>query len=535
MSLFPASPLARPILLCGLAVSLTAPALAQKTSAKTSAKSADRPAVPAPRVYEQYEVQIQPEYAEGQYALQQYLLTKVQRPPTVQSGQVRGLVQISATVQPDGRLTDAFVLRGLSAECNAEALRLVKAMPRWRPARRSNEAVAARVLLPVMFEPAPKPQRSVTVKGNSEAVELSGLGDPVVVEVVENKVYTYVEQMPVFPGGQEGLISYIQASLRYPAEAVEKKVEGRVFVKFTVEPSGRAINPEIIKGLGAGCDEEVLRVIRALPPFEPGKQNGRTVSVSYTVPVTFSLQTTPGAPGVAIPPVPSLPKPEDKVYTYVEQMPRLAGTTDATIASALQAAVVLPKEVAQGTTEGRVYVSFVVGREGQVEEARVVRSLSPACDAAALAAVAKLPRLEPGRQNGQAVRVQTTQLVQLYSPTHVFEPREAATQATFAGGGMALRQYFTTKLREPKVLAKENLRGAVEVRFVVLPDGKIGAAEVVRPLCRSCDEEALRLVRSMPTWTPAHDASGQAIAVRQSVIIPMPAPELSRKPGTIQD
>lgn len=506
-------------------VGLAVPVAAQKPATKPAITKPAPGKTATPRVYEPHEVDLQPEYAEGQYKLRQYLKTQLQLPAAVRAGRLQGAVQVAATVQPDGRLTDVFVVRGLSVECNAEALRLVKAMPRWQPARRGNEAVPVRTMLAVSFEP---PQSKANVQGSDDLVELRPAAGE---DVVTDKVYMYVEQMPVFPGGQTGLIDYIQASLRYPAEAVKQQVEGKVFVKFVVATDGRVTKPEIQKGLGTGCDEEVLRVIRTLPPFEPGKQNGRQVQVSYTVPVTFSLQTTPGAPGVAIPPLPTLPKPEDKIYTYVEQMPALAGTTEATIASALQAAVVLPAEVMKGDKEGRVYLSFVVNRDGQTEEAKVLRGLCTACDAAALAAVAKLPRLEPGRQNGQLVRVQLTHTVQMFGPNHVFEPREAVTQASFNGGGVALRQYFTEKLKEPKVLVQEQLRGAVEVRFVVQADGKIGAAEVVRPLCRSCDEEALRLVRAMPAWAPARDASGQPIAVRQQVLIPMPAPELPRKAG----
>ncbi|MDU0370767.1 TonB family protein [Hymenobacter endophyticus] len=477
---------------------------------------------PTPRIYSLYEVQTRPEYAEGEYALRQYLRSQLRQPAAVKAGKERGTVTVYFIVQPDGRLTDAFIAQGLSAASNAEALRLVQAMPRWRPARYQDKPVPVQYPISILFEP---PVQTVP--------DLSGLQNErrVVEEVLENKIYTYVEQMPVFPGGQEYLVKYVQASLRYPAAAVANKVEGRVFVRFVVQPTGQVDNVEVIKGLSAGCDEEAARVIKALPPFEPGKQNGRLVAVSYTLPVTFSLESTPGAPGVAIPPLPTLPKPEDKVYTYVEQMPALAGTTEATIASALQAAVVLPREVVKGDKEGRVYLSFVVNQDGQTEDAKILRGLCTTCDAAALAAVAKLPRLEPGKQNGEAVRVQLTHTVQMFGPNHVFEPREAVTQASFNGGGVALRQYFTEKLKEPKVLAQEQLRGAVEVRFVVQADGKIGATEVVRPLCRSCDEEALRLVRAMPTWTPARDASGQPIAVRQAVLIPMPAPELPRKAG----
>lgn len=514
----------RVLLVAGL-TGLAAPAVqAQKTIKKPTTST---PA-PVPRIYSLYEVQTRPEYTEGEYALRQYLLTQLRRPAAVKAGTERGTVVVNFVVQPDGRLTDAFIARGLSAASNAEALRLVQAMPRWRPARYQDKPVPVQYQVAVQFEPPTQPKPMA-----QSAPDLSGLQGEgrVVEEVAENKVYTYVEQMPVFPGGQEYLVKYVQASLRYPAPAVANKVEGKVFVRFVVQPTGQVANVEVIKGLGAGCDEEAVRVIKALPPFEPGKQNGRLVAVSYTLPVTFSLETTPGAPGVTIPPLPTLPKPEDKIYTYAEQMPAIAGTTEVTIASALQAAVVLPTEVVKGDTEGRVYLSFVVNRDGQTDEAKVLRGLCPACDAAALAAVAKLPRLEPGKQNGKPVRVQLTHTVQMVSPNHVFEPREAATQASFNGGGVALRQYFTEKLKEPKVLAQENLRGTVEVRFVVQADGKIGAAEVVRPLCRSCDEEALRLVRSMPTWAPARDAAGQPIAVRQQVLIPMPAPELPRKAG----
>lgn len=515
-----------------LAACITGAVVPAAQAQKSVSKSV--PAVkPTPkRIYSLYEVQTKPEYVQGEYALRQYLLTQLRRPAAVKAGKERGTVIVSFVVQPDGRLTDAYVARGLSAASNTEALRLVQAMPRWRPARYQDKAVAVQYQLSVPFEPPVQPAATV-----QNAPDLSGLeGDSrPVEEVVANKVYTYVEQMPVFPGGMPGLSNYLQASLRYPAEAARQQVEGRVFVKFVVGTDGRVVQPEIVKGIGAGCDEEVLRVVRALPLFEPGKQNGRLVQVYYTVPVTFSLQATPGAPGVAIPPPPTLPKPEDKVYTYVEQMPRLAGTTEATIASALQAALVLPAEVVKGDKEGRVFVSFIVGLDGRAEDAKILRSLSPACDAAALAAVAKLPQLEPGKQNGKTVRVQLTQAMHLFSPSHVFEPREAATQARFKGGDEALQQYFSQQLKEPKVLARENLRGAVEVRFVVQADGKIGAVEVVRPLCRSCDEEALRLVRTLPAWTPARDITGQPIAVRQSVLIPMPAPERRNTPGTILD
>lgn len=127
----------------------------------------------------------------------------------------------------------------------------------------------------------------------TSAPDLSGLGEEsstVPAEIEPDKVYTYVEQMPQPPGGMAGLMQYINKNLRYPAAARRSAVEGKVFVRFVVRPDGRLNDFEVIKGLGAGCDEEAVRIFRQMPAWAPGKQNGRLVSVSFTVPVTFVLQ-----------------------------------------------------------------------------------------------------------------------------------------------------------------------------------------------------------------------------------------------------
>ncbi|QNH62033.1 TonB family protein [Hymenobacter sediminicola] len=515
----------RHVLLTGLLATLPLlPVSAQKRPAtKAPTKTAIKPVATPETVYELYQVQIKPEYAEGQYAFQQYL--KSARLPTdVQDGRIQGVVLVGFVVRPDGRLTDTYVARGLSAATNAEALRLVQAMSRWRPGRREDKPVATRYSLSVVFQ---KPV-------SETAPDLSGLSsnDRVVEEVGEPKIYTYVEQMPQYPGGMEAMQKYLRENLRYPTQARTDQVEGKVFVSFVIPADGKPTNTKILKGIGAGCDEEALRLIKNMPAWAPGKQNGRVVMVSYTVPITFRLTTSSDLmplPGATDAPTP--PAVEDKIYTYVEQMPTLGGSVSG-VSQALQAALQLPAEVREGRTEGQVYVNFVVRPDGRVSDEKVVRGLSDACNAAALAAVRALPRFEPGKQNGRVVSVQLTVPVLLYGPNHVFEGGQVATQASFPGGGTALREYLTDKLKEPKVLKQENLRGAVEVRFVVQADGRIGATEIVRPLCRSCDEEALRLVRDMPRWTPARNAAGQPVSVRQQVIIPMPAVPVAPRGST---
>jgi periplasmic protein TonB len=102
-------------------------------------------------------------------------------------------------------------------------------------------------------------------------------------------VFLAVEQQPEFPGGESALIAYIAKNTKYPAIARENNIEGRVFISFVVEKDGNISDVKVIRGIGGGCDEEAKRVIKSLPKFSPGKQNGRPVRVQFNVPVNFKL------------------------------------------------------------------------------------------------------------------------------------------------------------------------------------------------------------------------------------------------------
>ncbi len=104
------------------------------------------------------------------------------------------------------------------------------------------------------------------------------------------RVYEKAEQMPEFPGGEMELKKFVGRNLRYTAPALRKRIEGEVYVKFIIDETGRVINPAVQKGIGYGCDEEAIRVIKTLPQFTPGKQNGKPVAVYYTVPVKFAIK-----------------------------------------------------------------------------------------------------------------------------------------------------------------------------------------------------------------------------------------------------
>ena len=101
----------------------------------------------------------------------------------------------------------------------------------------------------------------------------------------------YVEQMPEFPGGQTELIKYLQKNLRYPAAARENGIEGKVVLQFVVDETGNISDIQTVRDIGGGCAEEAIRVVKSMPPWKPGKQNGNAVKVYFKLPVTFKLGT----------------------------------------------------------------------------------------------------------------------------------------------------------------------------------------------------------------------------------------------------
>ena len=98
------------------------------------------------------------------------------------------------------------------------------------------------------------------------------------------------DEMPEFPGGMPSLLKFIATSIRYPVVAQENGVKGKVIITFVIDKSGDVTNVRVFRGIDPSLDAEALRVVKTLPRWKPGKQNGRTVKVNYNVPINFVLQ-----------------------------------------------------------------------------------------------------------------------------------------------------------------------------------------------------------------------------------------------------
>jgi periplasmic protein TonB len=104
-----------------------------------------------------------------------------------------------------------------------------------------------------------------------------------------DEIFTIVEDQPTPAGGMQAFYKYVSDNLKYPAQARRMGIEGKVFVQFVVDRDGKLNEVQAVKGIGAGCDEEAVRVIQGAPKWNPGKQRGRPVRVRMILPITFKL------------------------------------------------------------------------------------------------------------------------------------------------------------------------------------------------------------------------------------------------------
>jgi protein TonB len=154
------------------------------------------------------------------------------------------------------------------------------------------DELASNEVIPTQEELSGKNPSNETIEGNPN-------GTDVVVEIIETpkpedklveKVYTWLEEMPKYPGGDIELMKFFSENLVYPEIAKRAGVEGRVILSFIVDKNGNIIDVEVAKSIGAGCDEEAMRVLKIMPHWIPGKQNGNPVLTRINIPVVFKLR-----------------------------------------------------------------------------------------------------------------------------------------------------------------------------------------------------------------------------------------------------
>lgn len=233
-------------------------------------------------------------------------------------------------------------------------------------------------------------------------------------------VFTVVEVMPEFPGGQGALLQFLAKSIKYPVIAQENGIQGRVTCSFVVGKDGVIRDIEVIRGVDPSLDLEAARVISMMPKWKPGMQKGKEVNVKYTVPVTFRLQgkednkPTPLPAGEGDNEITVVGYGEQKsadtsaqVFAIVEKMPQFPGGEKA-INEFISKTLQYPVIAQQNGIQGKVVCSFIINQDGSVTDAEVISGVDPSLDREALRIVSAMPKWTPGTQRGKAVRVKYT-------------------------------------------------------------------------------------------------------------------------------
>ena len=240
-------------------------------------------------------VEEMPDFPGGQSALMEYLAKNIKYPATAHENGKQGRVIVMFVVKKDGSISDVKTVRGVDPYLDKEAERVIAAMPNWKPGKQRGQAVNVRFTVPVTFRlSGPEPAKPAETP---EAVAIEKFEEVVVVgygpkEATPNNEPTFkvVDEMPKFPGGQEGLMRYLAKNIKYPTMAQQNKEQGKVLVQIVIGKDGNVSNIKILEGASAWLDAEAIRVVRGMPKWEPGKQNGQAVAVEYTFPITFRLQ-----------------------------------------------------------------------------------------------------------------------------------------------------------------------------------------------------------------------------------------------------
>ena len=230
-----------------------------------------------------------------------------------------------------------------------------------------------------------------------------------VLEKDNDTVFQIVEQMPEFPGGVEALMKYISDNVKYPQEAKDKNISGRVVLGFVIEKDGSVNEVKVLRGIGGGCDDEAVRVIKTMPKWKPGRQKGEPVRVFYQIPINFKLddgqsQTSLGKANVSKVSKDDMKPDENDVYQIVEEMPQYPGGEEA-LMEYVSKNIVYPQEAQEKGISGRVFVGFIVEKDGSVSEVKVLRGIGGGCDEEAVRVISGLPKWKPGKQEGKPVRV----------------------------------------------------------------------------------------------------------------------------------
>jgi TonB family protein len=268
------------------AVAIIFPSCAARRKAAKTEVAPPPPPVPPQAPEEEVPfvvVEEMPMFPGGDSALLEFIAKNTVYPEEAKKNGIQGRVIIRFAITSTGTVDQIKVLKGVSPELDNEAIRVVSTLPAFKPGKQGGKPVPVWYMVPITFSLGPKNQLPVDSLAQNQPFTIKS-------ESNDDEPYVIVEEMPEFPGGDKALLTYVAENIVYPPEARKQGIQGRVIVRFCVTKEGNVDRVSVIRGVNPDLDMEAVRVIKTLPQFKPGRQNGKNVNVWYLAPIEFALK-----------------------------------------------------------------------------------------------------------------------------------------------------------------------------------------------------------------------------------------------------
>ncbi len=337
----------------------------------------------------------------------------------------------------------------------------------------------------------------------------------------DTTIHVIADQSPTFNGGTKALFHYLYTNIKYPDAALQNNISGKVYVKMVVEPDGTLSHIHVIKGIGYGCDEEALRLVKNMPKWEAGMINGHKVRVYSNLSISFKPDKQPG----------------DQIYSKVDSLPEFNVGLKG-LSGYIKNSLMYPVNIVHQKIIDTVNIEFVVSKDNKISQVRLLepKDTLNAYDYEAIRVVKSLPATKPAILNGQPVNVQlfipivfdyhNIDTVGAHREKYVYDNKEfyyycfsemeyavVEEMPSFPGGMDAMMNYLAQNTHYPAEAKQKFQSGTVYLQFVIGTDGAVSNIKVLRGISDALDQEAVRVIKNMPKWIPGKQR-GKPVKVR---------------------
>jgi len=430
-----------------------------------------------------------PEFPGGDAAMFKYIAEQTIYPPQAIVDGIQGKVYVGFVVDKFGKIREINIARGVDTLLDNEAIRVVKTFPDFVPGKNKGEAVNVKLLIPIIFK--------------INAINIDSL--------TTNRSY------PEFKNLDVSIFDWIQYNVKYPEEAINNEIEGIVHIRFAVETDGSISNTQIVSGVNNLLDSAALKVIDSLPELIPATKNNKLIKMWYNVPVYFELKKT-----ITI--TQNEDNEIDTLYIVSNELARFPGGEEA-LRALIAENIKYPLIAIEENIQGKVYVGFVVNKDGSIGEISIVKSVHPIIDFEAARVIAGLPNFQPGYQKGVSVRVwytlpidfQLSGLGTKKTKKVISKQNIADTPPKFPEGKEAMYEYIYKRLASYG-LDKNNYNNDVFVEFSVNKDGDIQNIEFAEDTHFVLKYYLYLILYDMPPFTPAKKGKRKVNAWRGIIL-----------------